>query len=69
MRNEAAIYTYQEYKGPNQTGLNNYKLSEAIVKENWDVVTFQQASHDSGVADKYGSHINTLVSWVKEKSN
>lgn len=68
LRNEAAIYTYQEYKGPNQTGLNNYKLSEAIVKENWDVVTFQQASHDSGIADKYGSHINTLVSWVKEKA-
>lgn len=67
IKSNAGVYTYQKYTSATKIDIGNYKLEDAIVEEDWDVVTFQQASHDSGLKEKYSDHVNTLVNWALEK--
>ncbi len=60
----AATYQYQLFKGPNRTTTNNVTLGQAIGSEVWDVITFQQASHHSGLVDRYSDHLVQLTRWV-----
>lgn len=69
LTNDAAAYTYQYYEGATMQSLNGVKLSQAIKAERWDVVTFQQASHYSGMADKYALHVETLTNFVLENAS
>lgn len=62
------VYTYQKYVDSTMTSANGKKLSEAIKAEDWDVITFQQASHDSGMTEKYGDYLTTLTNWAKKEA-
>ena len=41
-------------------------LKEALLNRDWDVVTFQQASHVSTKYDRYQPYLNKLVEYVRE---
>ena len=41
-------------------------IREALREENWDVVTMQQASHDSGLPGTYFPHIAELSGYIRQ---
>src|SRR5690606_21825043 len=41
-----SAYELQLYRTEIRQNIHNYRLSEAIKYTDWDVITFQQASHD-----------------------
>lgn len=41
-------------------------LKEALLTRNWDVITIQQASHESPYYDKYQPYLNKLIEYVRE---
>ncbi|MBN2696317.1 MAG: DUF4886 domain-containing protein [Bacilli bacterium] len=45
---------------------NMISLKGALELEKWDVITLQQASHDSGIISTYEPHIGFLVSKIHE---
>lgn len=46
--------------------IRKISLREALAMEDWDVVTFQQVSYDSGKYDKYQPFLSDLYKIVKE---
>ncbi len=61
--NEAA-YEYRKYDG---NGFNNYQgitMDYALKDEKWDVITLQQCSPLSGVAESYNEDIDILIEKV-----
>lgn len=68
MENDSPSYDYRKIGLDGvkvETG--NYRLSQAIEDEPWDVVSVQQSSGYSG---QYGSYakLSVLVSWIREKA-
>lgn len=62
IRNDAADYQYQ------LNGVFNGKMvsiKEALLEENWDFVTLQQASPDSGIAESYYPFITEVSHYVQ----
>lgn len=43
-------------------------LEEALDEENWDVITLQQASHDSGWLNSYEPFLGLLLGYIKERA-
>ena len=41
-------------------------LSEALLSDEWDVVTLQQCSHESTLADSYEPYLSRLAAFVRE---
>ena len=41
-------------------------IKQALTSDEWDVVTLQQASHESGNFETYSPYIETLVEYVKK---
>jgi len=66
--NDAPAYQYTKINAEGKhTTINEYKLSQAVIEEDWDYISIQQASHFSGLAETY-SNLSRLVSWLKEKA-
>lgn len=61
---DAADYDYQ-LNGNVETG-RKVSLYEALTEEDWDVVTFQQASRDSGIDTSYYPFIKSLSTYAKK---
>jgi len=57
-------YTYYVNTDGNWVANNNYSLRAALKSDDWDVITFQQASGYSGVADSYDT-LPDLIAGVK----
>lgn len=43
-----------------------YSLKDLMLKENWDVVTIQQVSHLSLIAETYRPYANEIVAFIKK---
>ncbi len=43
-------------------------IKEALLQDNWDIVTIQQASHYSGVESSYYPYADKLVEYIKKYS-
>lgn len=41
-------------------------MKEALLEDQWDVVTLQQASHDSGIEGTYEPYLKALSAYVKQ---
>lgn len=50
---DKAAYTYYVNTDGDWVSYANHSLNKAVASEDWDVITFQQASGYSGVADSY----------------
>ncbi len=43
-------------------------IAEALRKEHWDIVTIQQASHDSGIPESYEPYGTELLAYIRENA-
>lgn len=57
-------YRYRKIKDGQMSEKWNFKLSDAIADEEWDVVSVQQASGYSGLPESY-ARLGELCAWVK----
>ena len=68
MENDSPSYDYRKIGLDGvKVKTGNYRLSQAIEDEPWDVVSVQQSSGYSG---QYGSYakLSVLVNWIREKA-
>ncbi len=56
------VYEYEE----DGVSLGKIGLLTALGRENWDYVSLQQASHESGLIDTYEPYLGVLVGKIKE---
>ncbi|MGD9910254.1 MAG: DUF4886 domain-containing protein [Candidatus Izemoplasmatales bacterium] len=68
MATDAAAYQYQLYTSTTLQVTNNVKLSDALAYEDWDVITLQQVSNDSGVPSSYSNYVSRLVTYIEENA-
>ncbi|MDP2425660.1 MAG: DUF4886 domain-containing protein [bacterium] len=57
-------YQYQLFTSSSVVSTNSVSISQALGYYDWDVVTFQQVSQDSGMPLSYSTHVETLVEYV-----
>ncbi|MEG0949236.1 MAG: DUF4886 domain-containing protein [Bacteroidales bacterium] len=60
---------YRYYK--NECGVKSeadFSLADGIKDEYWDVISFQQASHYSGMYDTYTPYLSSLQGYVREQA-
>ena len=66
VQGDKADYTYYKRCGTGPLkSEKGYTLARAVKDEQWDVVTFQQASVKSFDADTFEPYLGSLVEWVK----
>ena len=68
LKNDAPAYQYRTYVNGAWKTQNNYKLADAVKSQNWDYISFQQASPDSGRESSLSS-LDSLISGVKNIAN
>ncbi len=56
-----------EYELNGERTLRMVSVKEALLEERWDVITLQQASHDSGWAESYEPFLGLIVNSIGEK--
>lgn len=54
-----------DYELNGSCGILKISIKEALLEEDWDFVTLQQASHDSGLSDTYYPFMIKLSEYVK----
>jgi len=68
MTKDSAEYTYYKNTTGSWSSVKNFKMSAAIVDEEWDFITLQQTSKTSGLASSYGRALTKLIEYVEEKA-
>ncbi len=58
-------YTYYKWTSDGMTETENKTMSDAILDEDWDYITLQQSSADSGIYSTFQPYLNNLASYVK----
>ena len=64
IKNNSGSYQYQENKNGNWTYTENYKAADAFKLTDWDIVTVQQVSGNSGIPSSYGN-LDALMDLIK----
>ena len=64
LKNDSASYEYMENTTGKWVNTKNYKASDAFKLTNWDYVTIQQVSGQSGRPDTYGN-LDAVVDIIK----
>lgn len=64
MKTDAAAYSFYVNKGNGWTNTKNQKLNTGILYENWDIITIQQVSQDSGRPETLGE-LQGLIDHVR----
>lgn len=65
---DAAAYQYQLFTSSSVVTTSGVSISQALAYHAWDVITMQQASHDSGMPLSYGTHIETLIEYIMARA-
>lgn len=65
-KNNSASYTYYVNTTGTWSNTKSYKPHDALYDEQWDIITMQQGSPKSGLPETYDTHLESLVSSVKE---
>ncbi|MBE7046826.1 MAG: DUF4886 domain-containing protein [Ruminococcaceae bacterium] len=63
---DKAAYTYYQNDSGVWTSTKEAKLFEMIVDQDWDVITLQQNSRNSGNLDTYEDYLTNMINWVNE---
>ncbi len=63
--NDTPAYSYRKIVGGVKSITPNYRLTDALVDEKWDYISFQQASPQSGQYDSYFPHITFLMDYAR----
>ncbi len=64
-QNDATAYEYRRNTDGVWNTTYNFKMGDALADEDWDIVTLQQASHDSGMPQTYGN-LDKLIEYVED---
>lgn len=67
--NNNASYSYRENSSGSWKTENNYSMEQGIARHKWDIISLQQASGSSGMADTYNSDLTNLIDYVKRQPN
>ena len=62
-----AAYTYYKNNSGTWNSTASYKPLDALEEREWDYITMQQASGDSGVASTYTPYMDNIIKIVKSK--
>ncbi len=62
---EANAYSYRELYAYVRNVYDSVSLQSALVRDQWDIITFQQASHYSGIWETYEPFLQILIDTVK----
>ena len=65
VRNELPAYDYRKNVEGHQTNTPKTTLQEALQDEEWDYITVQQVSQNSGLYDTYYPYIDSLLTYLK----
>lgn len=68
IKNKTKAYQYQYYGESTRKNIDNYSIDEAILNQEWDFITLQQSSPDSGIFESYSNYLETLISFIKENT-
>ena len=64
-RENKGAYDYRTNSNDAWVNTPNFKMKDALLSEDWDIVSLQQASGSSGIADTY-AELEYLIGYVKE---
>lgn len=67
--NDAPEYTYHKNTVGKWDSTKGYKMSAALVDEDWDFITLQQTSKTCGLANSYGDTLTKLVDYIRSKNS
>ena len=62
-------YSYQKWTSSEITEEKNKTMKEVLLDEDWDYITFQQSSENSGLYNTYQPYLNNLIDYVKSTAN
>lgn len=66
---DTAAYSYRKIDASGvKKNTANFSLSQALADENWDYISFQQASPNSGMYETYFPYLENLLTYVKGKA-
>lgn len=67
MESGEAAYRYDKNTNGTWVQTPDTTLLTGLLDEQWDVITMQQASQDSGIVTTYQPYLNNLIAYVQEK--
>ncbi len=67
-QSDEPAYDYYKNTEGNWQKTTNYKLSDALVDEEWDYITMQQNSGSSGRSDTFKDVLPQLIDYVRSKN-
>lgn len=67
MKSGEPAYRYDKCTDGTWVQTPDTTLLTGLLDEQWDVITMQQASHDSGLANTFQPYLDELVAYVQEK--
>ena len=62
---DTAAYSFRYIEHGVRTLNEGYSLRQALKLQKWDYISFQQASHDSGIQSSYEPYLSELVDTVR----
>ena len=62
---DTAAYSFRYIKDGIRTPHEGYSLRQALLLDQWDYISFQQASHDSGIQSTYEPYLAALIDTVR----
>ena len=62
---DTAAYSFRYIKDGIRTPHEGYSLRQALLLHQWDYISFQQASHDSGIQSTYEPYLAALIDTVR----
>ena len=62
-------YEYRTNQGNYWTNKKGVSISEAIESENWDYISIQQNSGDSGISSSYSPYLEDLITYIYNTAN
>lgn len=64
-----SVYNYRKIVNGIKIDTPHYSLTQALADEHWDYVSFQQASHFSGMPLTYAPFLDELMKYVRQNVN
>lgn len=61
------IFEHSVCKNNTWTDLGNVSVEEALMSDDWDIVTLQNRSGDAGIESKWLPYTTKLIKWINEK--
>lgn len=62
---DTAAYSFRYIQEGIRTPHEGYSLRQALLLDQWDYISFQQASHDSGIQSTYEPYLGALIDSVR----